>query len=140
MLNDNSLILSLPDVKERLTLALALLKKEYELSKLQQKIGKEVEDKVKSVQRKYLLQEQLKVIRKELGMEKDDSESIIEKYQARMKDMTIPESAKDVIEEELAKLRYFWVHLFSPLTFLLDWYRLLFFRSGFWTITLRSSM
>ena len=55
--------------------------KEYELSKLQQKIGKEVEDKVKSVQRKYLLQEQLKVIRKELGMEKDDTDSIIEKYQ-----------------------------------------------------------
>ena len=51
------------------------------MSKLQQKIGKEVEDKVKSVQRKYLLQEQLKVIRKELGMEKDDTESIIEKYQ-----------------------------------------------------------
>jgi Lon-like ATP-dependent protease len=42
---------------------LALLKKEYELSKLQQKIGKEVEEKVKSVQRKYMLQEQLKVIR-----------------------------------------------------------------------------
>jgi ATP-dependent Lon protease len=34
---------------------------EYELSKLQQKIGKEVEEKVKSVQRKYMLQEQLKV-------------------------------------------------------------------------------
>ena len=62
-------VLSQRDIKERLSLALALLKKEYELSKLQQKIGKEVEDKVKSVQRKYLLQEQLKVIRKELGIE-----------------------------------------------------------------------
>ncbi len=74
-------VLAEQDVKQRLTLALALLKKEYELSKLQQKIGKEVEDKVKSVQRKYLLQEQLKVIRKELGMEKDDAASIVEKYQ-----------------------------------------------------------
>ena len=74
-------VLSEPNVKERMVLSLSLLKKEYELSKLQQKIGKEVEDKVKSVQRKYLLQEQLKVIRKELGMEKDDTESIIEKYQ-----------------------------------------------------------
>jgi Lon-like ATP-dependent protease len=54
-------VLSEPNVQERLTLTLSLLKKEYELSKLQQKIGKEVEDKVKSVQRKYLLQEQLKV-------------------------------------------------------------------------------
>lgn len=76
-------VLEEKDVKERLTMSLSLLKKEYELSKLQQKIGKEVEDKVKSVQRKYLLQEQLKVIRKELGMEKDDSESIIEKYTVR---------------------------------------------------------
>ena len=50
------------NIPRRLTLTLSLLKKEYELSKLQQKIGKEVEDKVKSVQRKYLLQEQLKVI------------------------------------------------------------------------------
>ena len=69
-------VLAEKDIPKRLHLALALLKKEYELSKLQQKIGKEVEDKVKSVQRKYLLQEQLKVIRKELGMEKDDAESI----------------------------------------------------------------
>jgi len=56
-------VLAETNVPKRLTLALSLLKKEYELSKLQQKIGKEVEDKVKSVQRKYLLQEQLKVIR-----------------------------------------------------------------------------
>ena len=44
------------DCLRRLMLALKLLKKEYELSKLQQKIGKEVEEKVKSVQRKYMLQ------------------------------------------------------------------------------------
>ena len=54
-------ILSEADVKERLTKTLKLLKKEYEVIKLQHKIGKEVEEKVKTVQRKYLLQEQLKV-------------------------------------------------------------------------------
>ena len=80
-------VLSEKDISKRLYLALALLKKEYELSKLQQKIGKEVDEKVKSVQRKYLLQEQLKVIRKELGMEKDDAESIVEKYTQRMEGM-----------------------------------------------------
>ncbi|CAB4063475.1 PRSS15 [Lepeophtheirus salmonis] len=83
------------NIPKRLSLTLGLLKKEYELSKLQQKIGKEVEEKVKSVQRKYMLQEQLKVIRKELGMEKDDAESIEEKYTARMADMTIPTAIKD---------------------------------------------
>ena len=116
-------VLSETDVKERLTLTLSLLKKEYELIKLQQKIGKEVEEKVKSVQRKYLLQEQLKVIRKELGMEKDDSESIIEKFQARMTEMTLPEHVKVVIDEELSKLRFLDSHSseFSVTRNYLDW-------------------
>ena len=116
-------VLSEPNVKERMVLSLSLLKKEYELSKLQQKIGKEVEDKVKSVQRKYLLQEQLKVIRKELGMEKDDTDTIIEKYQARMADMTIPDTAKDVIDEELNKLRFLDSHSseFNVTRNYLDW-------------------
>lgn len=48
-------------VPKRLLLALALLKKELELSKLQQKIGREVEEKVKNQHRKYILHEQLKV-------------------------------------------------------------------------------
>eukprot|EP00095_Tigriopus_kingsejongensis_P004535 maker-scaffold1655_size32039-snap-gene-0.9 protein:Tk04535 transcript:maker-scaffold1655_size32039-snap-gene-0.9-mRNA-1 annotation:"lon protease mitochondrial isoform x2" len=116
-------VLAETDIKQRLTLALSLLKKEYELSKLQQKIGKEVEDKVKSVQRKYLLQEQLKVIRKELGMEKDDTESIIEKYQARMESMTIPTPIKEVIDEELGKLRFLDSHSseFNVTRNYLDW-------------------
>ena len=90
-------VLAETNIPQRLSLSLHLLKKEYELSKLQQKIGKEVEDKVKNVQRKYLLQEQLKVIRKELGMEKDDSESIIEKYSSRMEYMVIPSDVREVI-------------------------------------------
>ena len=111
------------NIPKRLTLTLSLLKKEYELSKLQQKIGKEVEDKVKSVQRKYLLQEQLKVIRKELGMEKDDSESITEKYTKRMEAMTIPLEVREVIEEELNKLRFLDNHSseFNVTRNYLDW-------------------
>lgn len=42
-------------------MSLSLLKKEFELSKLQAKIGKEVEEKVKQQHRKYILHEQLKV-------------------------------------------------------------------------------
>ena len=95
--NELQEVLAETNISQRLSLSLHLLKKEYELSKLQQKIGKEVEDKVKNVQRKYLLQEQLKVIRKELGMEKDDSESIIEKYSTRMENMVIPKEVREVI-------------------------------------------
>ena len=100
-----------------------LLKKEYELSKLQQKIGKEVEDKVKATQRKYMLNEQLKVIKKELGMEKDDTESIIEKYTKRLADLQVPDTVKTVIEEEITKLRFLDAHSseFSVTRNYLDW-------------------
>ena len=72
------------DIPKRLLLSLSLLKKEYELSKLQQKIGKEVEQKVQKQHRKYMLQEQLKVIKKELGIEKDDKQAIEEKLRKRL--------------------------------------------------------
>ena len=60
------------------------MKKELELSHLQQKIGKEVEEKVKQQHRKYMLQEQLKVIKKELGLEKDDKDAVGDKFRARL--------------------------------------------------------
>lgn len=116
-------VLEETDIPTRLMLSLKLLKKEYELSKLQQKIGKDVEDKVKSVQRKYMLMEQLKVIKKELGMEKDDTDSIVEKYTARLAELTVPEAIKTVIDEEIGKLRFLDSHSseFSVTRNYLDW-------------------
>lgn len=45
----------------------------------------QVEEKVKSSHRKYMLQEQLKVIKKELGLEKEDKDAITEKFRERLK-------------------------------------------------------
>ena len=111
------------DIPTRLMLSLKLLKKEYELSKLQQKIGKEVEDKVKTTQRKFMLQEQLKIIKKELGMEKDDTETILEKLNKKLEGKTVPEVAKTVIDEEINKLRFLDAHSseFSVTRNYLDW-------------------
>jgi Lon-like ATP-dependent protease len=69
------------------------------------------------------LQEQLKVIRKELGMEKDDAESIIEKYQSRMQNMTLSTGVKEVIDEEINKLRFLDNHSseFNVTRNYLDW-------------------
>uniref|UniRef100_A0A8C6PIK8 Lon protease homolog, mitochondrial n=1 Tax=Nothobranchius furzeri TaxID=105023 RepID=A0A8C6PIK8_NOTFU len=63
-----------------------------------------VEEKIKQTHRKYLLQEQLKIIKKELGLEKDDKEAIEEKFRERLKDRTVPQHIMDVINEELNKL------------------------------------
>ncbi|XP_015437175.1 PREDICTED: lon protease homolog, mitochondrial isoform X2 [Dufourea novaeangliae] len=111
------------DILKRLRLSLALLKKEYELSKLQQKIGKEVEEKVKQQHRKYILHEQLKVIKKELGLEKDDKDAIAEKYRERIREKTVPKPVMDVLEEELNKLTFLESHSseFNVTRNYLDW-------------------
>lgn len=71
-------------IPERLRLSLNLVKKELELGRLQQQIGREVEEKVKAQHRKYMLTEQLKVIKRELGLEKDDKDAIAEKFRSRL--------------------------------------------------------
>lgn len=64
----------------------------------------QVEEKIKQTHRKYLLQEQLKIIKKELGLEKEDKDAIEEKFRERLKDRTVPQHIMDVINEELNKL------------------------------------
>ncbi|KAM9461871.1 lon protease homolog, mitochondrial [Clarias gariepinus] len=97
-------ILEETNIPKRLYKALSLLKKEYEFSKLQQRLGREVEEKIKQTHRKYLLQEQLKIIKKELGLEKEDKDAIEEKFRERLKDRTVPQHIMEVITEELNKL------------------------------------
>ncbi|XP_060737933.1 lon protease homolog, mitochondrial [Tachysurus vachellii] len=97
-------VLEETNIPKRLYKALSLLKKEYELSKLQQRLGKEVEEKIKQTHRKYLLQEQLKIIKKELGLEKEDKDAIEEKFRERLKERTVPQHIMEVINEELNKL------------------------------------
>ncbi|XP_037791211.1 lon protease homolog, mitochondrial-like [Penaeus monodon] len=114
-------------IPARLMLALSLLKKEYELSKLQASIAKEVEEKVRSQHRKYMLQEQLKVIKKELGIEKEDKDAIEEKFRARLKDKEVPKAVQDVIDEELNKLSFLDNHSseFNVTRNYLDWLTML---------------
>ncbi|KAG8454812.1 hypothetical protein GDO86_001144 [Hymenochirus boettgeri] len=97
-------VLEETNIPKRLYKSLSLLKKEYELSKLQQRLGREVEEKIKQTHRKYLLQEQLKIIKKELGLEKEDKDAIEEKFRERLKELTVPKHVMEVIDEELGKL------------------------------------
>ncbi|XP_033710472.1 lon protease homolog, mitochondrial isoform X4 [Tursiops truncatus] len=97
-------VLEETNIPKRLYKALSLLKKEFELSKLQQRLGREVEEKIKQTHRKYLLQEQLKIIKKELGLEKDDKDAIEEKFRERLKELVVPRHVMDVVDEELSKL------------------------------------
>ena len=100
-------VLEQMDVPERLNRTLLLLKKELELSKLQIDIGKKVEEKISGDQRRYFLMEQLKNIKKELGIEKDEKSAVVEKFRERVKEKgdLVPKEAAKTIEEEINKLQ-----------------------------------
>ena len=91
------------DVQERLDLSLVLLKTEVERSNLRKQIRENVEKKISETQRKYMLQEQLKEIKNELGLQKDDKETLLTKFNARLNEegIVVPKEAQQVIDEEM---------------------------------------
>ncbi|WZZ90263.1 hypothetical protein YC2023_118842 [Brassica napus] len=68
------------DVHKHLRLTLELMKKEREISKIRETIAKAIEEKISGEQRRYLLNEQLKAIKKELGVETDDKSALSGEY------------------------------------------------------------
>ncbi|EGT60405.1 hypothetical protein CAEBREN_22196 [Caenorhabditis brenneri] len=111
------------DVGKRLKIALLLIQKEKAVAKLKHDINKDVEKKVQDHHRKYLLNEQLKVIKKELGIEKDEKTTIIDKIDERMKGLAVPDYALKVINEEKTKLQFLDPHSseFSVTRNYLEW-------------------
>jgi ATP-dependent Lon protease len=98
-------VLEEKDAEQRLHKAFMLLVKEREVAKLQQEISSKVEEKMTEAQRKYFLTEQLKSIKKELGMERDDKEALLEKYRKQLAGYDdVPEDIMATIEQELEKL------------------------------------
>ncbi len=98
-------ILEAVDLFDRSEKLLLLLKEELELSKLQQDIQKQIEDKISLNQREFFLKEQLKVIKKELGLEKDDKTTEIEAIENKIKSLKLSPEASKVVQEELDKLK-----------------------------------
>ncbi|RMD41286.1 hypothetical protein DV735_g3811, partial [Chaetothyriales sp. CBS 134920] len=94
------------DVEQRLHKALTTLKKELMNAKLQSKISKDVESKIQKRQREYWLMEQMKGIRRELGIESDGKDKLVDKFKEKAAKLAMPEPVKKVFEEELNKLAH----------------------------------
>jgi len=98
-------ILETFDVRKRVEKVLVLMKKEIELSKLQEKITKQIEQRISKQQKEFFLKEQLKEIKKELGLEKDEKTNEIEQFEERLKKLRLTEEAAKKIDEEMNKLK-----------------------------------
>mgnify|MGYP007125745608 CR=1 FL=1 len=65
-------------------LALELVNEEKELAYMQRKISSEVEKNVNKSQRDYMLREQIKTINKELGVEADGKEELVNGFRSKV--------------------------------------------------------
>ena len=99
-------VLETMNIEERLQKALMVLKKELMNAQLQSKISKDVENKIQKRQREYWLMEQMKGIRRELGIESDGKDKMVEKFKEKGSKLAMPEAVKKVFEEELSKLAH----------------------------------
>jgi len=93
------------DLHERAQMLLKMIKEELEIAQIQKRINKKIEEKVNKQQKEFFLREQLKAIKKELGIEKEEGESEVEKLEKRFAEKELPEEVQKTVDEELDKLR-----------------------------------
>lgn len=91
-------------IRARIEKALLLLKKEIDISRIQVKINKQIEEKVNKQQRDFFLREQLKAIKKELGLVKEGKETELDEFKERLAKLTLTDEARERITEEMNKL------------------------------------
>ena len=97
-------ILETVELLPRMQKTLVLLRKEVEIAQAQTDIREHIEGEINQRQREMFLREQLKFIQKELGISKDDRESEIDTFRARLKECVVPGHAQTRIDEELDKI------------------------------------
>lgn len=116
-------MLEMLDIPARVEKALKMIRKELDLSQLQNRINKQIDSTLSKNQKEYFLKEQLKTIKKELGLEKDEKSVEIAKFEERIKDRTIPDGPKKTIQEEFDKFKLLEPHSseFGVTRNYLDW-------------------
>jgi len=98
-------ILQTVDIFKRLLLISKTIADEVEILKIEQSIDSQVKDKITRSQRTYYLQEQIRVIKKELGEEAEDDYSDIREYEKKIKRAKMSKEARSKALEELDKLK-----------------------------------
>ncbi|MCL5269633.1 MAG: endopeptidase La [bacterium] len=100
---DKQQVLESTKITSKLMILSQLLGSENELLELENKIITQVKSKIGKSQKEYFLNEQLKVIEKELGLSNEDDLEI-EEYEGRIKKSKMSDEARDKAFRELARL------------------------------------
>lgn len=100
--NDKINLLAVSSLKDRAMALLVALDRQLELLKIKMEINSKVKAEIDQQQREYYLNNQLRTIQEELGM---DDEEDIEKLREAAEKKNWPDKVRDIFEKELAKLQ-----------------------------------
>ena len=96
-------ILEAVSLTERYEVLMALLIKEIEVTAIKNDFQKKVKERVDKNQKEYLLREQMKVIREELG--EDNTESDADAFKDALKKLKADKEVKDKINKEIDRFK-----------------------------------
>ena len=90
------------DPAERYETLCVYLSNEIEIAQIRSVLQERIRQKLDQNQKEYVLREQIKIIREELG--EDNSETRIEEYRKKCEELIAPDSVKEKIREEISRL------------------------------------
>jgi|Deesub1362B_J571_1020462.scaffolds.fasta_scaffold01010_10 ATP-dependent Lon protease len=104
-LEEKQRLIETQDVRQELLQLAEILQTEKEILELERNIDDQVRQRIQGSQRHYYLQEQLRIIKQELG-EYDEGFNDLQLLEEKIEKANLPKEAKQKALEELDKLRY----------------------------------
>ena len=103
---DQQKVLETINVRERMEMVFIHIKKEKDLLEVQRKIQADLNTRVEKNQREYFLHEELKSIKKELGLSSDPKDADEEKFRKLIDSFQFEGEVKETIEAEFEKFKF----------------------------------
>lgn len=97
-------ILQKLELKEQFLEVIKILNSEIDILKIEKEIDNKVQENIAKTQRKFIIQEQIKILQDELGEEEDSSPEFT-KIKDHIKKAKMPREAEEKALEELSKLK-----------------------------------
>ena len=101
---EKSQVLDTVEVKERIRKVLRLLTRQLEILKMRERINSQIKEEMGKNQREYVLRQQLKAIKEELG-EDDGDQGDLDGLEDRISKANLPGEAEQVAKKQLKRLR-----------------------------------
>ena len=92
------------EVRNRVELALIYLGREREMAELGERLHREIHEKIEKSQREYMIREQIKLMRRELGEERDEREVELERLGEALAAEGVPDEVREKGNQELSRL------------------------------------